>query len=610
MNVIKVDHKLRGLETLTRQGAAHGAECRVLSRLSPATFATGFQGTSRGAGSGARGIAGIVLGLAHFQRSCRRSKHGLAASPEKVHRVQKKSDDSRQRQKQWELEERQAEFWDHLFEGPEDSFRLAGEDPDVLRQKRVMIMISDTGGGHRASAMALADALQELYPVHITIRDVWTESCPFPFNTVVKQYMWMAKHTWSWRMLWYSSKFPVTRWMMQRFANILCKRIFMKAIQDDAPDLIISVHPGTQHIVIKALKKLARRQGSKSRIPFVTVVTDLGSAHPMWFHPEADRVFVPSDPVKDIALKCRVRESVIEEYGLPLRRAFWNAEPRTRQEVRDVLGIRQLKTVLVVGGGDGVGRLFNVAEALGQNLQDLADTGGAQLVVICGKNEKVRKQLQAMQWPDAVHAHIVGFVKNMDEWMAAADVIVTKAGPGTIAEACTRKLPVMLSSYLPGQEQGNVGFVVDGGFGDFCSDPRTIARTVVGWLQDEEALRRMSKNAGEQGRPRATLKIAQAIGQKWLATSTSTLLSMLEKLLKSELNSGAATGLDTGASERLPEHVGQQLSDALRGLKQAQQDCQSSEASLRDAKERVRQALAEAGQFRGSPMDLFSRSGA
>lgn len=543
------------------------------------------------------GIALTAVALSRFQSQPRKKSARTASENEQ---------DTRKVQKQWETEERQAEFWDHLFEGPEDAFRLAGEDPDILRQKRVMIMISDTGGGHRASAMALADALQELYPVHITIRDVWTESCPWPFSTVVKQYMWMAKHTWSWRMLWYSSKFPVSRWIMQKFANVLCKRVFMKAIQDDNPDLVISVHPGTQHIVIKALKKLARRQGSRSRTPFVTVVTDLGSAHPMWFHPEADRVFVPSDAVKSIALKCHVRESVIEEYGLPLRRAFWNAEPRTRQEVRQVLDIPEMKTVLVVGGGDGVGRLFQVAEAVGHQLKTL--DGGAQLVVICGKNEKVRKQLQAVSWPPTVHAHILGFVKNMDEWMAAADVIVTKAGPGTIAEACTRNLPVMLSSYLPGQEQGNVGFVIEGGFGDFSTDPLVLARTVVGWLQDEKALQQMSNQAAAQGRPRATLKIAQAIGQKWLTTRTSTMLSMLEKLLKA--GSGSSR-LDSGpdASERLPEHVGQQLSEALRELKQAQQDCLHSEASLRDAKERVRKALAEAGQFRRSPQDLLSRSG-
>ena len=73
---------------------------------------------------------------------------------------------------------------------------------------------------------------------------------------------------------------------------------------------------------------------------------------------------------------------------------------------------------------------------------------------------------------------VCGFVKQMSDYMEVADVIVTKAGPGTIAEATIRGLPTMLSSYLPGQEAGNVPFVVQSGFGEYSKDPRQIARTV------------------------------------------------------------------------------------------------------------------------------------
>lgn len=83
-------------------------------------------------------------------------------------------------------------------------------------------------------------------------------------------------------------------------------------------------------------------------------------------------------------------------------------------------------------------------------------------MVICGKNEVVKRDLEAAQWPDNSRVLVRGFVKNMDEWMGAVDTLVTKAGPGTIAEATIRGLPVMLSGYLPGQEEGNVPYVVNG----------------------------------------------------------------------------------------------------------------------------------------------------
>eukprot|EP00442_Polarella_glacialis_P052964 CAMPEP_0115128268 /NCGR_PEP_ID=MMETSP0227-20121206/51001_1 /TAXON_ID=89957 /ORGANISM="Polarella glacialis, Strain CCMP 1383" /LENGTH=615 /DNA_ID=CAMNT_0002532727 /DNA_START=35 /DNA_END=1882 /DNA_ORIENTATION=+ len=487
----------------------------------------------------------------------------------------------------------QTDFWNGLWGGPEDRWDDIIEEAgvgDVLAKKKVTVMISDTGGGHRASAKAIADALHELYPdqIEVSIRDVWTDDCPWPFNSVVQQYMWMAKHTWSWRLTWYWSKFPISRWFAQRFANYRCKRAFRRAIEDDNPDLVISVHPATQHIVVKVLKKMAR--STRRRIPFVTVVTDLGSAHPMWFHPEADRVFVPSEAVRQIALGCGVRESAIHMYGLPLRRAFWAPETRSRETLRQELGlVPQAATVLVVGGGDGVGQIQRVAEAMAKEMGNAARDApdGLQVVVICGKNEKVKRQLAASKWPAGVHAHIVGFVSNIDEYMAAADVIVTKAGPGTIAEACTRQLPVMLSSYLPGQERGNVNFVVD---------PEVIAKTVCGWLRDPEELQRRSKLAGALGRPNATMQIARVIGRKWLVTDTGKLASALVQKLQHSATLVATRSADSALPEGCSTEAScgaEELQTALRTLKEAQQSLISAQTTLRDAKIKVRNMLSE-----------------
>lgn len=84
------------------------------------------------------------------------------------------------------------------------------------------------------------------------------------------------------------------------------------------------------------------------------------------------------------------------------------------------------------------------------------------MIVVCGKNQVVKRQLESEEWPENVRVVVNGFVTNMDEWMSAVDALVTKAGPGTIAEATIRGLPVMLSGYLPGQEEGNVPYVVNG----------------------------------------------------------------------------------------------------------------------------------------------------
>lgn len=112
----------------------------------------------------------------------------------------------------------------------------------------------------------------------------------------------------------------------------------------------------------------------------------------------------------------------------------------------------------------------------------------------------------------------LGFITNMAEYMVATDVLVSKAGPGTIAEAASLSLPVMLTSFLPGQEEGNVDYVVEGKFGTFVSDsdPQAVSDVVAAWLLDEEKLREMSINARIRGRPDAAAEIVDSIGESAL----------------------------------------------------------------------------------------------
>ncbi len=112
----------------------------------------------------------------------------------------------------------------------------------------------------------------------------------------------------------------------------------------------------------------------------------------------------------------------------------------------------------------------------------------------------------------------LGFITNMAEYMVAADVLVSKAGPGTIAEAASLSLPVMLTSFLPGQEEGNVDYVVEGQFGTFVSDSdaQGISDVVASWLLDEKKLKALSDNAHKRGAPDAAAEIVEAIGESAL----------------------------------------------------------------------------------------------
>jgi len=122
------------------------------------------------------------------------------------------------------------------------------------------------------------------------------------------------------------------------------------------------------------------------------------------------------------------------------------------------------------------------------------------------------------QNPPQVIVQPLGFVSNMAEYMVAADILITKAGPGTIAEAASLGLPVLLTSFLPGQEEGNVDFVLEKKFGQYQSDsnPNKIASMACEWLRNPDRMVEMSLHAKRAGMPNAAEDIVKYIGKSTL----------------------------------------------------------------------------------------------
>ncbi|CAE7529235.1 MGD1 [Symbiodinium microadriaticum] len=401
------------------------------------------------------------------------------------------------------------------------------------RPRQIHIYFSDTGGGHRASALSLEAALKKLYgnQVSVTLVDFIRHAMPWPLSQAPETYQTLGhfpsvykrawdydqdSETWcdttSYKMMWSYCRESVLNYLEQAALEL---------------DLIISVHPLIHHVVIEALEELARGSGSQppaSRqdlcLPVVTVVTDLGSAHLSWFDPRADMLFVPSQEIYQAAIKRGVPRRKIHLCGLPLREGFWCADPVSPDQKRQLqaqLGLRPTErpeVVLLMGGGEGFGRLLDVACAIGDTLIGL---GYGQLVVVCGRNEEVRKALVERRWTPRGFGEwlfeplILGFVTNVDQYMTAADCLVTKAGPGSIAESMIKGLPCLLTAFVPGQEEGNISYVTDNGAGAYVSDqdPHLVAAKIEEWLKDPPTLERMSENARRLAQPDAALEISR-----------------------------------------------------------------------------------------------------
>lgn len=261
------------------------------------------------------------------------------------------------------------------------------------------MLISDTGGGHRASAQAMEAMLDRLRPggLDVDIVDVFTKYCPWPYNSFVPSYQVMAKNPWMWQATWHLTALAPVMVVLDALSRLACQSAFTQCIREHRPELVVSLHPLTQYLPLLVLDELA--DGEQRTVPFATVVTDLGSAHPWWFSDRVDRCFVPSDAVRAVGEARGLRASQLSQYGLPVRPSFWDAT-RPKAELCAELGLdAERQIVLVVGGGDGVGGLSDIVDAAAVELgRECA--GCAQLVAVCGKNEALRALLESKRWTD------------------------------------------------------------------------------------------------------------------------------------------------------------------------------------------------------------------
>lgn len=375
----------------------------------------------------------------------------------------------------------------------------------VERPKKVLILMSDTGGGHRASAEAIKAAFNQEFgdEYQVFVTDLWTDHTPWPFNQLPRSYNFLVKHGALWKMTYYGTAPRLVHQPHFAATAAFIAREVAKGLMKYQPDIIISVHPLMQHVPLRIL----RAKGLLKKIVFTTVVTDLSTCHPTWFHKLVTRCYCPSNEVAKRALKAGLKPSQIKVYGLPVRPSF--VKPvQPKNELRRELGMDEdLPAVLLMGGGEGMGPIEATARALGNSLFD-ENLGGpiGQLLVICGRNKKLANRLLAIDWK--IPVQVKGFVTKMEECMGACDCIITKAGPGTIAEAMIRGLPIILNDYIAGQEVGNVPYVVENGCGKYSKMPKEIAKIIAEWFGPKaHELQAMSLNCLKLARPDAVFKI-------------------------------------------------------------------------------------------------------
>ena len=370
----------------------------------------------------------------------------------------------------------------------------------------LLFLVSDTGGGHRSAARAVHQALEQAYPgtfAPVIYDPLLGPDAPLALRCLVRLYGPAIRLTpWLWGLLWRSSNSPRTlRWSRQTFLRPVY-RIVAAAVQAHQPAVIVAFHPFATDPAARAASF------SLPQARAITVVTDLVTAHQSWRDAAAERIIVPSAPLRHRFRMDDIGDDRCTEIGLPVAAEFAQvplgaAERRALQQALGLGGGRFV--VLLTGGAEGSGRLYRRAAAI------LRQTEEFDVVVICGRNDVLRRRLLRLARRADGRLTVKGFVDNMAEWLRCADVVVGKAGPGTIAEATCCATPLLLTSCVPGQEQGNAEFVVSAGAGRCVPRLQDMVADLTWLRQNPDALARMRQASEAISRPEAAAEIASLL---------------------------------------------------------------------------------------------------
>jgi len=367
---------------------------------------------------------------------------------------------------------------------------------------RVLLLSASSGAGHLRAAQALEQAFSARGDCIVEHIDAMKYASKLFQSLYHKTYISLANRAPELLGVLYDRtdqpwNDPRPRLAMDRL-NVQPMIRMLKRVQ---PDLCIATHflPGEILAWLIAKKKLRARNA--------IVVTDY-DVHALWLCQTVDRYYAALSESAEYMVAIGVPREKLRITGIPVDPLF--AKPVDRHAVRKHLGLDPIApVVLVAAGGEGVGPI----EQLVRGLLELRRPW--QIVAIAGKSETMRKRLEALSRQagslpgDALRLCPVGFTTEMDQYMAAANLLVGKAGGLTTSEALARALPMVLIEPIPGQEERNADHLLEAGAAIRCNNLPVAAWKVATLLDDPARLKQMQEAARRMARPSAAVDIAE-----------------------------------------------------------------------------------------------------
>jgi processive 1,2-diacylglycerol beta-glucosyltransferase len=371
--------------------------------------------------------------------------------------------------------------------------------------KRVLVLSVSAGAGHVRAAEAIRSHAQDMSDrVEVTHLDVM-DYVPTTFRTIYTDFYvaLINKYPALWGMLYdmTNDKPQDTRLQrMRRAVERLNTHALRRKIASLAPDAILCTH----FLPAEVLSRMIRVH--RITCPVWVQVTDF-DLHRLWVQDGMQGYFAANE---EVAFRMRAQgipEDRIAVTGIPIMPTFGvTSTSRARTECALSLGLDPSRTtILLMGGGAGIGRLEQIAERL------LACEGDFQLIALAGRNETTLDALKTLAarhpgrlWPQ-------GYTNRVERLMACADLAITKPGGLTTSECLAMGLPMIINDPIPGQEERNANFLLEHGVALKASDPVTLEYRVRHLLSHPQQLAEMRHKAQQLARPNAAHDVLNTV---------------------------------------------------------------------------------------------------
>ena len=371
---------------------------------------------------------------------------------------------------------------------------------------KILIISSDTGGGHRSAAQTIAEGVKKFWHgENIAVRIVKAvEESHGITKKMVNLYNWILKNKQHWMKYYY---WFINRFQPERSKFILdktvvfCKDVFEKWF----PHIIVSVHPMTQHVFARLLKEL----NLLDKIPLVTVVTD--PCYGFWKGWACDEVslyLVASEDAKRQLLDYGISPEKIKISGMPINPKFSPISELDAKDARRAFGLDEEKfTVFVNAGYHGGGNIPQIfRELVGGELD-------VQAIFLAGKNDELKAEAEELAKTAKFPVKVIGYSDEVEKIMQSANVMISKLGGLTTFEALACNLPIIADTTTPPmpQEAGTVNMISKRGAGILLEKTSDVVPTIQNLLKDRTRYLGMRDAAALMSVPNSTQNIIEEI---------------------------------------------------------------------------------------------------